>query len=115
MSAANARLALALDRDQARLLMAGLGELPFRTVCALVERLNQWAVQAAAGEGADVLAQPFVLDIAELELVLHALGGLPYRSVYVLIGSLQQQLDQVRRQLRAVAAPSHPGAEVAHG
>lgn len=77
------RFALGLDGRQARLVREALAGLPWRSVHALVARLDAWLRQPAA---------PFVLAADELALVLEALADLPYRRVHGLIASLRTQL-----------------------
>ncbi|WEF34311.1 hypothetical protein [Pseudoduganella chitinolytica] len=80
------RFGLGLDPLQARLVHAALVELPWRTVHALVARLEEWMAHPGA---------PFALDADELALVLEALANLPYRRVHGLIASLRGQLAAV--------------------
>lgn len=102
-------LGLALNPDQGRLLMEALGERPFRTVHALIGRLNAWASQAFPPDPSpqQAPATVFVLTLGELELALDALGDLPHRHVFRLIGSLQGQLQALRQPPPVDAGPGH--------
>ena len=96
---AHMELGLALNPAQGRLLMEALGERPFRTVYALIGRLNAWALDAFPADPAPQHAPgfPFTLTRAELELVLDALGDMPHRRVHRLVASLQAQLQQLQQ------------------
>lgn len=89
---------IALNLEQSSLIMAALAERPFRTVFALIGRLNVWANDAFADDAAMRAQQlPFALCNAELTLVLQALEELPHRRVHTLIGSLQCQIARMRQ------------------
>ena len=87
---------IGLTREQGALVMEALAERPFRTVFALIGRLNAWANQAFAEPTAQQGQPLFALSGAELALVLQALAELPHRRVHALIGSLQAQLERTQ-------------------
>ena len=98
-------LGLALNAGQSSLLLEALGERPFRSVHALIGRLDAWAGAAFPADAGPLHppAMAFALTLPELALALDALGDLPHRRVYRLVASLQGQLDQLARLQHAGA------------
>uniref|UniRef100_A0A0H3WXF3 Uncharacterized protein n=2 Tax=Pandoraea faecigallinarum TaxID=656179 RepID=A0A0H3WXF3_9BURK len=90
-SAAPATVDIVIASDDAQLLMAALGELPFRRVFELIGQLNRQA--NAVSPGAPVVCS---LDAAAFGLVVEALGQLPYHRVHALVDDLKAQLHAAR-------------------
>jgi hypothetical protein len=102
MSDANAMpltVDIVIEADDAQLLMAALGELPFKRVFELIGLLNRQA--NAVSPGAAVVCS---LDASAFALMVEALGQLPYHRVHALIDDLKSQLHAARNVRDSVSA-----------
>ncbi len=101
---------IVIGTDDAQLLMAALGELPFKRVFELIGALNRQA--NAVAPGAPVVC---ALDASAFALIVEALGHLPYHRVHGLIDDLKAQLHAARHAFGNAAIDSSgrmPGARV---
>lgn len=101
---------IVIGTDDAQLLMAALGELPFKRVFELIGALNRQA--NAVATGAPVVC---ALDATAFALIVEALGHLPYHRVHRLIDDLKAQLHAARHAFGNAAADSPgrmPGARM---
>lgn len=83
---------LDLTQDQARLIMEGLAELPFKQVFELIGALTRQA-QAGFGGEAESAAARFTLEPAQLRLILATLGQMPFNRVSALLQSMHRQMQ----------------------
>lgn len=85
---------VALDRDQCGLVLSALAELPFKTVYALIGKLNQQAHENFPTAQQDRVRKVFRMETREFALCLEALGALPYQTVNRLVDHLRSQLAE---------------------
>ena len=85
---------VALDRDQSGLVLSALAELPFKTVYALIGKLNQQAHENFPTAKERGTPKAFRMEPREFALCLEALGALPYHTVSRLMEHLRSQLSE---------------------
>lgn len=82
---------LDLTPDQAKLILEGLAELPFKQVFELIGDLTR---QAQAGFADGEPAARFALQAAQMRLVLETLGRMPFNRVSRLLHAMHQQMRE---------------------
>jgi hypothetical protein len=87
-------LVVSLDREQSGLVLSALAELPFKTVYALIGKLNQQAHENFPTARDRRTPKPFRMEPGEFALCLQALGALPYQAVSRLMEHLRTQLSE---------------------
>jgi len=90
-------IAIEMDRREAGLLLGALSELPFKSVYALIGKLNAQAYGNFPDPSRHATRKPFEFDRQELTLCAGVLETLPYRDVHELLERVHEAAGTGRR------------------
>jgi len=74
-----------MDRRESGFLLAALAELPFKTVFALIGKINAQAYANFPDPSQHEMRKPFEFERDELAFCARTLQSLPYRDVHALL------------------------------
>lgn len=92
-----AQVVVEMDRLESGILLAALAELPFKTVYALIGKVNARAHGHFSDPSQHAKRKPFEFEIHELAFCAQTLESLPYREVHALLERVHRACEPGKR------------------